>query len=125
MFPEKNFLLNALMVSITRYLYRLTEKYLGIIKTVKVYPKRIFFSVYFGFSPDKHFLHENSLICAEKYRMILSNIEDIVKLSMGISTGMVFCGVIGHTIRQSFTCTGLSCEKSKKIATVASQYVRH
>ncbi|CAG5106800.1 Similar to ADCY10: Adenylate cyclase type 10 (Homo sapiens) [Cotesia congregata] len=103
-------------------LYKLTEKYLGIIKTVKVYPKRIFFSVYFGFSPDKHFLHENSFICAEKYRMILSNIEDIVKLSMGISTGMVFCGVIGHTIRQSFTCTGLSCEKSKKIATVANQY---
>ncbi|XP_033097383.1 adenylate cyclase type 10-like [Anneissia japonica] len=79
----------------------------GMINKIFEFDKGTSFLVIFGLPGFKH---ENeighALQCSSKIQQSLNMMEAVRRVSIGVTTGKVFCGVVGHPSRHEYTVIG-------------------
>lgn len=70
----------------------------------------------FGLRGNKHELESKmGLHCATKIRQALILIESIKSVTVGVTTGVTYCGVVGHVLRREYTVIGMPVNKAARL----------
>lgn len=79
----------------------------------------------FGLRGDKHELESQiGLRCASKLRSNLIAIENVKSVTVGVTTGVTYCGVVGHILRREYTVIGISVNKAARLMVAYRDKVR-
>lgn len=79
----------------------------------------------FGLRGDKHELESQiGLRCASELRSNLIAIENVKSVTVGVTTGMTYCGVVGHILRREYTVIGISVNKAARLMVAYRDKVR-
>ncbi|KAF7393274.1 hypothetical protein HZH66_009107 [Vespula vulgaris] len=79
---------------------------------MNMYESNILFSIVFGLKEligtitNNEKMTQNAITCAFKILHALKNNLDIRGVSIGVSTGMAYCGVVGHNTRKEYMIIG-------------------
>ncbi|KAF3423043.1 hypothetical protein E2986_13887 [Frieseomelitta varia] len=88
----------------------------GCVNKTSLFDKDLMFLCVFGLRGDKHELESQvGLRCASKLRSKLTAIENIKSVTVGVTTGMTYCGVVGHILRREYTVIGMSVNKAARL----------
>uniref|UniRef100_A0A8C9HDH8 Adenylate cyclase type 10 n=1 Tax=Piliocolobus tephrosceles TaxID=591936 RepID=A0A8C9HDH8_9PRIM len=82
----------------------------GQINKVFMFDKGCSFLCVFGFPGEKvpdELTH--ALECAMDIFDFCSQVHKIQTVSIGVASGIVFCGIVGHTVRHEYTMFGMAC----------------
>ncbi|XP_015595139.1 adenylate cyclase type 10 [Cephus cinctus] len=83
---------------------------------VTLLDKDVLFLIVFGLRGYETQYHcKNGITSAMKMLKALKSIPGVKTVSIGVTTGMVFCGVIGHAVRKQYAILGGAVEKAPKI----------
>ncbi|PSN41917.1 hypothetical protein C0J52_06828 [Blattella germanica] len=94
----------------------LAQKYIGIINKVSTFDKDVMFLVIFGLRGFKQESESaRALKCAHAVHNMVLRLEDIKSVSVGVTTGMAYCGIVGHTQRKEYTVIGATVNKAARI----------
>lgn len=89
---------------------------LGVVNKVSLFDKDAMILVLFGLRGIKHELEsQNSLKSAYKIMQAVSKLEGVKSVSVGVTNGLVYCGVVGHPLRREYTVIGGSVNKAARI----------
>ncbi|XP_061721074.1 uncharacterized protein LOC133527896 [Cydia pomonella] len=89
----------------------------GLLNKVSLFDKDLMFLLVFGLRGMSHGDEaQKSLLCAQalKERLIDPN---IISVSIGISSGTTYCGVVGHVLRREYTVIGRAANKAARLMT--------
>ncbi|XP_025264205.1 adenylate cyclase type 10-like [Camponotus floridanus] len=107
-------------------LHSIVTQYAGCINTVNLYERNILFCIVFGLrgcDDDDQFKIDESCKKGITFAMhALQTIKGIVGIQsafVGVSTGMAYCGVIGHTARKYYAIIGPPVDKVMKIMIIS------
>ncbi|KAL0101169.1 hypothetical protein PUN28_018787 [Cardiocondyla obscurior] len=88
----------------------------GCVNKTSLFDKDLIFLCIFGLRGDKHELESQiGLKCASKLRQKLSAIKNIESVTIAVTTGMTYCGVVGHILRREYTVIGMSVNKAARL----------
>ncbi|XP_076763166.1 adenylate cyclase type 10 [Xylocopa sonorina] len=88
----------------------------GCVNKTSLFDKDLMFLCVFGLRGDKHELESQiGLRCAAKVRSSLVAMENIKSVTVGVTTGMTYCGVVGHILRREYTVIGMSVNKAARL----------
>ncbi|KAK1122954.1 hypothetical protein K0M31_008592 [Melipona bicolor] len=97
----------------------------GCVNKTSLFDKDLMFLCVFGLRGDKHELESQiGLRCASKLRSNLAAIENIKSVTVGVTTGMTYCGVVGHILRREYTVIGTSVNKAARLMVTYKNKVR-
>ncbi|CAH1791954.1 unnamed protein product [Owenia fusiformis] len=98
---------SKLLQSAFDIIYPEVRSMLGCLNKVFMFDKGCTFLVIFGLPGYKH---ENdcahALQCSYRMKKKLDMIKNVQQTSIGVTTGMTFCGVVGHPYRHEYTVIG-------------------
>ncbi|XP_026825395.1 uncharacterized protein LOC113561933 [Ooceraea biroi] len=107
-------------------LHSIAAKYAGCINALSLYDKNILFCIVFGIrgsdNDDQFKINEtckNAVTCAIHMLQAVKNVAGIISAFVGVSTGMAYCGVIGHSARKHYAVIGLPIVKAEKIMDIS------
>ncbi|XP_067216070.1 adenylate cyclase type 10-like [Linepithema humile] len=107
-------------------LHSIVTQYAGCINMVNLHDSNIFFSIVFGIhqsnDEDQFKIDEtckNGIICAMHVLQAVRNIVGIRSAFVGVSTGMAYCGVIGHIARKYYAIIGPPVNKAIKLMDIS------
>ncbi|XP_037073173.1 adenylate cyclase type 10-like [Pollicipes pollicipes] len=90
----------------------------GCLNKVFAFDKGITFLVIFGLPGFKHKNEvAHALQCADAISVELLKVNGIARVSIGVTTGPTFCGVIGHPARHEYTVIGRTVNKAARLMT--------
>ncbi|XP_011871981.1 PREDICTED: adenylate cyclase type 10-like [Vollenhovia emeryi] len=111
-------------------LHSIVTQYEGCINTVNLYEKNIVFCIAFGirgYSSENQFKVDetckNGITCAIHILQTLKSVAGIQSAFVGVSTGMAYCGVIGHIARRYYAIIGPPVDKAIKIMDISCDKV--
>ncbi|XP_041455605.1 adenylate cyclase type 10-like [Lytechinus variegatus] len=83
------------------------SQFQGMINKIFEFDKGTSFLVLFGLPGFKH-EHEacHAVQCAGQIKDVVSSMIEVKQISIGVTTGKVFCGVVGHNERHEYTVIG-------------------
>eukprot|EP00057_Strongylocentrotus_purpuratus_P032080 XP_786579.3 PREDICTED: adenylate cyclase type 10 [Strongylocentrotus purpuratus] len=83
------------------------SQFQGMINKIFEFDKGTSFLVLFGLPGFKH-EHEacHAVQCAGQIKDVVSAMIEVKQISIGVTTGKVFCGVVGHNERHEYTVIG-------------------
>lgn len=88
----------------------------GCVNKTSLFDKDLLFLCIFGLRGDKHELESQiGLRCANKVRQDLEAMKSIKSVTIGVTTGMTYCGVVGHVLRKEYTVIGISVNKAARL----------
>ena len=88
----------------------------GCVNKTSLFDKDLMFLCIFGLRGGKHELESQiGLRCASIIRKALSKLKNIRSVSVGVTTGITYCGVVGHILRREYTVIGLSVNKAARL----------
>ncbi|XP_043285633.1 adenylate cyclase type 10-like [Venturia canescens] len=88
----------------------------GCVNKTSLFDKDLMFLCIFGLRGDKHELESQiGLRCATKIRESLSSMRNIVSVTVGVTTGITYCGVVGHILRREYTVIGMTVNKAARL----------
>lgn len=88
----------------------------GCVNKTSLFDKDLMFLCIFGLRGDKHELEAQiGLRCAAKLRQGLVKFENVISVTIGVTTGMTYCGVVGHVLRREYTVIGMSVNKAARL----------
>ncbi|KAF2896008.1 hypothetical protein ILUMI_10155 [Ignelater luminosus] len=91
-------------------------KLLGVVNKVSLFDKDAMMLVLFGLRGIKHELEsQNALMSGFKIRKAVSRLEGVKSVSVGVTNGLVYCGVVGHPLRREYTVIGGSVNKAARM----------
>lgn len=91
-------------------------KVLGVVNKVSLFDKDAMLLVLFGLRGIKHELEsQNALKSGFRIRQAISKLEGVSSVSVGVTNGLVYCGVVGHPLRREYTVIGGSVNKAARI----------
>ncbi|XP_018398206.1 PREDICTED: adenylate cyclase type 10-like [Cyphomyrmex costatus] len=100
--------------------------YGGCINTMDLYEKHILFCIVFGirgYNNENQFKIDetckNGISCATHILQTVKSLEGIKGAFVGVSTGIAYCGVIGHIARRYYTIIGPPVDKAIKIMDIS------
>ncbi|KAK9310730.1 hypothetical protein QLX08_000044 [Tetragonisca angustula] len=108
------------LILLVDFVYKLVCKIVsgmrGCVNKTSLFDKDLMFLCVFGLRGDKHELESQvGLRCASKLRSKLTAIENIKSVTVGVTTGMTYCGVVGHILRREYTVIGMSVNKAARL----------
>lgn len=104
---------------------RIVDGMHGCVNKTSLFDKDLMFLCVFGLRGDKHELESQiGLKCASKLRSNLTAIENIKSVTVGVTTGMTYCGVVGHILRREYTVIGTSVNKAARLMVAYKDKVR-
>ncbi|XP_020299631.1 adenylate cyclase type 10-like [Pseudomyrmex gracilis] len=106
-------------------LLSIVTQYAGCINMANLYERNIFFCIVFGlreYYDEIEFKHgdscKNGITCAMQILQKMRDIDDIRATFIGVSTGMAYCGVIGHA-RKTYAIVGPPINKAVHIMDIS------
>ncbi|KAL6429124.1 hypothetical protein ACFW04_008123 [Cataglyphis niger] len=88
----------------------------GCVNKTSLFDKDLIFLCVFGLRGDKHELESQiGLRCASRLRQDLLAMSNIKSVTIAVTTGMTYCGVIGHVLRREYTVIGMSVNKAARL----------
>lgn len=83
---------------------------------VSLFDKDMMFLIIFGLRGFKHELDSRiGLRCASELNVTFKTWLDIVNVSMGVTSGMSYCGVVGHTLRREYSVISVTVNKAARL----------
>ncbi|CAL1681643.1 unnamed protein product [Lasius platythorax] len=88
----------------------------GCVNKTSLFDKDLIFLCIFGLRGDKHELESQiGLRCASRLRQDLLTMKNVKSVTIAVTTGMTYCGVIGHVLRREYTVIGMSVNKAARL----------
>lgn len=88
----------------------------GCVNKTSLFDKDLIFLCIFGLRGDKHELESQiGLRCANKVRQELLAMKNVKSVTIAVTTGMTYCGVVGHILRKEYTVIGMSVNKAARL----------
>nr|KAF7425239.1 hypothetical protein H0235_007677 [Vespula pensylvanica] len=98
---------------------RIVDGMQGCVNKTSLFDKDLMFLCVFGLRGDKHELESQiGLKCGFRLRIALKELQNITNVTVGITTGMTYCGVIGHTLRREYTVIGMAVNRAARLMMV-------
>ncbi|KAF7398544.1 hypothetical protein HZH66_006441 [Vespula vulgaris] len=98
---------------------RIVDGMQGCVNKTSLFDKDLMFLCVFGLRGDKHELESQiGLKCGFRLRVALKKLQNITNVTVGITTGMTYCGVVGHTLRREYTVIGMAVNRAARLMTV-------
>ncbi|XP_014251393.1 adenylate cyclase type 10-like [Cimex lectularius] len=123
-----NTFLESLVVKMTDLAYctisKIVKSKLGLVNKVCLFDKDIMFLVIFGMKGFKE--KDEALRCLRCAYQILTTLnqeELIVNLSIGVTIGTTYCGVVGHPFRKEYTVIGGAVNKAARLMCVFREVI--
>ncbi|XP_063366870.1 adenylate cyclase type 10-like [Cydia amplana] len=89
----------------------------GLLNKVSLFDKDLMFLLVFGLRGMSHGDEaQKSLLCAQALKERLTD-PNIISVSIGISSGTTYCGVVGHVLRREYTVIGTAANKAARLMT--------
>ncbi|XP_043589813.1 uncharacterized protein LOC122570907 [Bombus pyrosoma] len=106
----------ALVNSAYKLVCKIVDGMHGCVNKTSLFDKDLMFLCVFGLRGDKHELESQiGLRCASKLRSTLIAIENVKSVTVGVTTGMTYCGVVGHILRREYTVIGIPVNKAARL----------
>ncbi|XP_075981642.1 adenylate cyclase type 10-like [Anticarsia gemmatalis] len=87
----------------------------GLVNKVSMFDKDMMFLVVFGLRGLKHENEaQNAVLCAFELLEKLND-ENILSVSIGVTSGTTYCGVVGHVLRREYTVIGPAVNKAARL----------
>ncbi|RVE45653.1 hypothetical protein evm_009702 [Chilo suppressalis] len=91
-------------------------KSMGCVNKIILFDKDVMILVIFGLRGFKHESEaQAALKCAYSVKKSVSALDGVLEVSIGVTTGQVYCGVIGHPLRREFTVIGAIVNKAARL----------
>ncbi|XP_049548290.1 adenylate cyclase type 10-like [Anopheles darlingi] len=95
---------------------QIVEGYEGIVNKLSLFDKDVMFLIIFGLRGLKHEMDSQiALHCAGEIQQCYSRHPSILSASIGVTTGMAYCGVVGHTVRREYSAIGVDVNKAARL----------
>lgn len=89
---------------------------MGSVNKVSLFDKDVMLLIIFGL---RGFNHEGEvaacLQCAYDIKQACCSLDGVSTVSVGVTTGQAYCGVVGHPLRREYTVIGASVNKAARI----------
>ncbi|XP_018049383.1 PREDICTED: adenylate cyclase type 10-like [Atta colombica] len=96
----------------------------GCVNKTSLFDKGLMFLCIFGLRGDKHVLESQiGLKCANRVRQDLLTIKNVQSVTIAVTTGMTYCGVVGHILRREYTVIGMAVNKAARLMVAYSNKV--
>lgn len=108
------------LITIVNNSYQITceivYKSMGCVNKIILFDKDVMILVIFGLRGFKHESEaQAALKCAYSIRKSVSALDGVLEVSIGVTTGQVYCGVVGHPLRREFTVIGAVVNKAARL----------
>ncbi|XP_046822175.1 adenylate cyclase type 10-like [Vespa crabro] len=91
----------------------------GCVNKTSLFDKDLMFLCIFGLRGDKHELESQiGLKCGFRLRIALKELTNITDVTVGVTTGMTYCGVVGHILRKEYTVIGMAVNRAARLMMV-------
>ncbi|CAL7942987.1 unnamed protein product [Xylocopa violacea] len=116
------------LISLVDELYKIMqniiEQYSGSISMVNLFEKDISFYILYGIRDynDKEEEENNSksgLLSAYEIMEEIKHVSGVKAVLIGVSTGIAFCGIIGHIVRMQYMVFGVPVNKAISLMTIS------
>lgn len=108
--------LTAMVNSAYQIVCNIIDRVHGVVNKVSLFDKDAMMLVLFGLRGIKHELEsQNALKSAFKIRHAIASLENVSSVSVGVTIGLVYCGVVGHPLRKEYTVIGGAVNKAARI----------
>ncbi|KAJ9600062.1 hypothetical protein L9F63_009643, partial [Diploptera punctata] len=88
----------------------------GCVNKVSYFDKDLMMLIIFGLRGYKHELESQiTLMCALEVRLACQALDLVKTASIGVTTGMAYCGVVGHVLRREYTVIGVPVNKAARL----------
>lgn len=88
----------------------------GAVNKFSLFDKDLMFLVIFGLRYYKGSVTEKTALkCAGEIKTQLEKLVGVTSVSIGITSGTVYCGVVGHPVRREFTVIGLKVNMAARL----------
>ncbi|KAI5644898.1 adenylate and guanylate cyclase catalytic domain-containing protein [Phthorimaea operculella] len=110
----------AQLITIVNNSYQITceivYKSMGCVNKIILFDKDVMILVVFGLRGFKHESEaQAALKCAYSIRKSVAALDGVREVSIGVTTGQVYCGVVGHPLRREFTVIGAIVNKAARL----------
>ncbi|XP_039760062.1 adenylate cyclase type 10-like [Pararge aegeria] len=107
------------LITIVNNAYQITSdivyKSMGCVNKIILFDKDVMILVIFGLRGFKHESEaQAALKCAYSIKKSVSALDGVSEVSIGVTTGQVYCGVVGHPLRREFTVIGAIVNKAAR-----------
>ncbi|EGI58228.1 Adenylate cyclase type 10 [Acromyrmex echinatior] len=111
---------NKQLVSLVDRAYKLVcgvvSEMHGCVNKTSLFDKDLIFLCIFGLRGEKHVLESQiGLRCASTVRQKLLAIKNVESVTIAVTTGMTYCGVVGHILRREYTVIGMAVNKAARL----------
>ncbi|CRK95608.1 CLUMA_CG009067, isoform A [Clunio marinus] len=110
---------NEFVVIVDNIFKKLSEiviNYEGIVNKVILFDKDMMFLVIFGLRGLKHEVEARiGLSCASEFHKTFKSWPEIKSVSISVTSGMTYCGVVGHALRREYTVISLTVNKAARL----------
>ncbi|EFN85820.1 Adenylate cyclase type 10 [Harpegnathos saltator] len=108
------------LISLVNSSYKLVcgrvDKMRGCVNKTSLFDKDLIFLCVFGLRGDKQELESQiGLRCASRVRQDLLAMEYVKSVTIAVTTGITYCGVVGHILRREYTVIGISVNKAARL----------
>ncbi|XP_050355214.1 adenylate cyclase type 10-like [Nymphalis io] len=108
------------LITIVNNSYQITceivYKSMGCVNKIILFDKDIMILVIFGLRGFKHESEaQAALKCGFSIKKSVSALDGVTEVSIGVTTGQVYCGVVGHPFRREFTVIGATVNKAARL----------
>uniref|UniRef100_A0A182KCB6 Guanylate cyclase domain-containing protein n=1 Tax=Anopheles christyi TaxID=43041 RepID=A0A182KCB6_9DIPT len=95
---------------------KIVESYEGIVNKLSLFDKDVMFLIIFGLRGLKHEMDSQiALHCACEIQETYAKNPSILSSSIGITTGIAYCGIVGHTVRREYSAIGVDVNKAARL----------
>ncbi|XP_034836229.1 adenylate cyclase type 10-like isoform X1 [Maniola hyperantus] len=107
------------LITIVNNSYQITSdivyKSMGCVNKIILFDKDVMILVIFGLRGFKHESEaQAALKCAYSIKKSVSALDGVLEVSIGVTSGQVYCGVVGHPLRREFTVIGAIVNKAAR-----------
>lgn len=108
------------LITIVNNAYQITceivYKSMGCVNKIILFDKDVMILVIFGLRGFKHESEaQAALKCGYSIKKSVSALDGVMEASVGVTTGQVYCGVVGHPLRREFTVIGAIVNKAARL----------
>ncbi|OWR40760.1 RNA recognition motif protein [Danaus plexippus plexippus] len=95
--------------------YSVTSEAGGLVNKISMFDKDMMLLVVFGLRGLKHEDEaQKALQCASQLKESLDDVN-IINVSIAVTSGLTYCGVVGHVLRREYTVIGSAVNKAARL----------
>lgn len=95
---------------------RIVHSHEGTLNKVSLFDKDVMFLVIFGLRGFKHEVESQiALRCATEIHDTFRVQKGILQISIGVTTGLSYCGIVGHCLRREYSVISVTVNKAARL----------